>query len=285
MKQIKLSDHTADKVQEAQKKREDDYAARMSVYRQKVDDKNKSIEDDKALARDAWRNHRYFASIGLSFRATWRSWFGWPDEPEMQGRTLEERIWSVGGEGEARVAEYLERRLDDQWTLVSGYHNPLGEIDQILIGPNGLFTIEIKNINGSVIIDGDHWTSDKYDKYGNLVETGRRIADKGGRSPSRQLNEPTDRMLEFLRKSMTSIAASRIVVLSHEKSAIARVSHPTAIPVVLRNWPLQDTLAATGTPLQPAEQAQIIELLQRDHTHHQKRREQRRQPVSQSAPA
>lgn len=275
MQQIKLSDHTADKAQQAQKRREDEYAARMTVYRHEVDQKNRSIEDSKAMMRDAWRDRRILASIGHALKAAWRSSFGWPNEPVMQGRTVEEHIWSVGGQGEARVAEFLARQLGDDWILVSGYRNGLGEIDQVLIGPRGLFTIEIKNINGTVTVDGDHWTSDKYDNYGNLVERGRAIADKGGRSPSRQLNEPTNRMVEFLRKSLPSISASRIVVLSHEKSAIARVSQPTAMPVVLNNWSLSDTLMVNHASLLPAEQARVIELLQRDHAYHQKRREQR----------
>lgn len=286
MKQIKLSDHTADKAQQAQKVREDDYAARMSAYHGEVQAKKQSVAEARAMRQAAWRDGRYFAWIGNALRTTWRSSFGWPIEPVMQGVTADERIWAVGGQGEARVAEFLARQLSDEWTLVSGYRNGRGEIDQVLIGPTGLFTIEVKNLNGTVTVQGDQWSADKYDNYGNLVERGRAIADKGGRSPSRQLNEPTDRMLEFLRKSLPAIDAKRIVVLSHEKSAIERVSQPTAIPVVLSSWSLRDTLVTERPALSPAERNRIIEQLQRDHAYHQKRRQQRNaSTAAQGSPA
>lgn len=276
MKQITLSNHTSDQVRLAQKQREDDYATRMAVYRNKIENKRLSIADSKHKMRDAWRDRRLFSSIGHAIQTAWRSTFGWPHQPEMQAQGRDEHIWQVGGQGEARVAAFLSKHLGDDWALVSGYRNGLGEIDQILIGPDGVFTIEIKHINGAVTVDGDQWTLDKYDNYGNRVESGRLIADKGGRSPSRQLNEPTNRMLEFLRKTLPSITATRIVVLSHDKSAIEHVSQPTALPVVLRTWHLSETLAANSAPLSTSDQTRITELLQRDHAYHQKRRAQRR---------
>ncbi len=276
MKQIMLSDHTGDQKLQAKQQREDDYAARMAAYRLDVDRKRQSIEEAKERMRDTWRDRRILVLVISALQAAWRSLFGWPSEPEMQEQTREEHIWSAGGDGETKVAEFLARQLDDAWTLVSGYRNGRGEIDQILIGPTGLFTIEVKNINGTLTIDGDHWISDKYDRYGNLKKQGTIIADKGGRSPSRQLNESTDRMLEFLRKSLPSIAAVRIVVLSHERSVINRVSNPTVTPVALHAWPLSSTLSVDGVLLSDIEQSRVIELLQRDHAYHQKRREQRR---------
>ena len=103
----------------------------------------------------------------------------------------------AGIAGEQLVATELGRALDDDWTLLRGYRNRRGEIDQLLLGPRGLFAIEVKNLNATVHVDGDRWRADKYDNYGNLVEQ-RPVADRMGRSPSVQLNEPADDLERFL---------------------------------------------------------------------------------------
>src|SRR3984893_5515191 len=95
----------------------------------------------------------------------------------------------AGIAGEQLVATELGRALDDEWTLLRGYRNRRGEIDHLLLGPRGLFAIEVKNLNATVHVDGDRWRADKYDNYGNLVEQ-RAITDARGRSPRGQLNEP-----------------------------------------------------------------------------------------------
>ena len=60
------------------------------------------------------------------------------------------------------MATELGRALDDDWTLLRGYRNRRGEIDQLLLGPRGLFAIEVKNLNATVTVDGDRWRADKY---------------------------------------------------------------------------------------------------------------------------
>jgi Nuclease-related domain len=68
----------------------------------------------------------------------------------------EERI-RAGIAGEQLAAVELGRALDDDWTPLHGYRNRRGEIDHLLLGPRGLFAIEVKNINATVHIDGDRW--------------------------------------------------------------------------------------------------------------------------------
>lgn len=275
MIRITLSDHTGGKAQQAQKRREDDYAARLAGYARERERKQQSVDEARSWMRTAWHDRRVLAAFGNALVVRWRALVGWPKPPRMQAPSHEEHIWSIGNQGEAKVSDFQARQLDDDWVLVSGYRNARGEIDQVLVGPSGLFTIEIKYINGSVAINGDQWTSDKYDRYGNRVEQNRPIADKKGRSPSRQLNEPTDRMLEFLRKSMPTLSARRIVVLSHEKADLALVFQPTVTPVLLRSWSLRETLFSGGTPLSAGEREKVVELLKRDHAYNERRRDQR----------
>lgn len=197
----------------------------------------------------------------------------------MRAAGRDERVWSVGGQGESLSATYLAGQLDDSWTLVRGYRNSRGEIDQVLVGPSGIVSIEVKHINGSVRIDGDEWALHKYDNYGNLVEAGRRIADKGGngRSPSRQLNESTDALLEHLHRTLPGLGAIRIVVLTHEKARIERVHQATVLPVVLRRWSISETVLNAGSQLSPADQQVVLSLMKRDHDY-QSRRDKRQRP-------
>ena len=133
---------------------------------------------------------------------------------------LEEKIMA-GIAGEQLVATELGRALDDDWTLLRGYRNRRGEIDQLLLGPRGLFAIEVKNLNATVHVDGDRWRADKYDNYGNLVEQ-RPIADRMGRSPSVQLNEPADDLERFLARARP---AGRGPAGGHPRPPAVRARH------------------------------------------------------------
>ena len=279
MRKITLSDHTADKVQQAEQQRDAENAARVAAYEKECAKKQLSVDQARQQMKAAWKRRKVFAAIGLALRMQWRAQLGWPPRPMIvTARTCDEEVWRAGNKGEDEVMQFLDRQLDDEWTLICGYKNARGEIDQILVGPKGLFAIEVKYVNGHIHISGDQWTADKYDKYGNLLETGKVIADRGNRSPGRQINESTDRMLEFLGKSMSSLGCHRLVVLSHPRAALASVCKPTAIPVVLSEWSLEETVLRVPTSLDPAGCKKVIELLQRDHAYHKQRHERVRRP-------
>ena len=108
-----------------------------------------------------------------------------------------EEILRAGITGEQQVATEFGKVLSDDWVLVRGYCNRLGEIDYLLLGPPGLIAIESKHLGATVSCDGDDWRYSKLDRSGNLVEQGP-IADRRGRSPSVQLGEPATMLEEFL---------------------------------------------------------------------------------------
>lgn len=93
--------------------------------------------------------------------------------------------------------------------LGPGYRNRRGEIDQILLGPRWLFAIEVKNQNATVGCHGDQWWSAKYDNYGDAVGPRHQMADRRGRSPSVQLNEPASQLEDFLRSRGHSVSIRR----------------------------------------------------------------------------
>lgn len=272
MKQVRLSDHATDMADQARRERESRNASRVAAYEAKVAEKEKRLEEMSKRRIRAWKEGRYLSWLGQGLHFIWAASGGHPDKPQLEGRTQEEAAWSAGSDGEAEVARFLDTRLSDEWTLIGGYRNGGGEIDYVLVGPAGLITIEVKFRNAAVTIIGDRWTADKYDRYGNRVERNVPMVDRGGRSPARQLNEPTNRLVAFLRKELPGIDAMRVVVLTHERSRLESVSQPTAIPVVLGQWPLLDMFKLSPCRLTPDDRERVIALIRRDHEFNIRRR-------------
>lgn len=139
-----------------------------------------------------------------------------PPSPRPIAPSHEEHAKAAGVQGEDRVLAALCERLGDDWRALSGYKNRGGEVDLLLLGPRGVFALEIKNINVTIVCHGDYWHGEKYDKYGNLVGE-RAVTDNAGRSPSQELNEPTDQLTAVLAARWPQLWIERIVVLCHPR--------------------------------------------------------------------
>lgn len=272
MHTVELSDHPGDMLRDSSRQRlaaEQQslagYSGELVRYRARV----QGIQAERDRARAA---RRWWAWLRLTF-AGWREKRRVPRQPPhvTWSADTEEKI-RAGIAGEHQVAAELGQALDGDWTLLHGYRNRRGEIDHLLIGPQGLFAIEVKNVNATVHVDGDRWQADKYDNYGNLVEQ-RPIADGTGRSPSEQLNEPADELEEFLRQRGQPVAIRRAVVLTHRRSRLGRVRNP-AVDVAMSTGDLLALIRhqATPTRLGRGQRAQIERLIRQDHAFHDKRR-------------
>ncbi len=178
-------------------------------------------------------------------------------------------------QGEQRVADELGHALGDDWVLLQGYKNSGGEIDHLLLGPAGLFAMEVKHRNATVYVEGDQWRFEKYDRFGNLVEEGR-ITDRGGRSPSRRVNDSADTLQRFLNtRSQQPVDIQRIVLLTHPRSELGShrnltVSVATSVDTVL-GW-----VREPAPTLPPARITELQRLIERDHRHHQSHNGSRR---------
>jgi len=161
---------------------------------------------------------------------------------------------------------------------VTGYRSGGGVLDQMLVGPLGVMAIEIKYINGVVHCD-DHgrWSRDKYDRYGNLVESDLPIADRGGRSPSDQVNAVADRLQRFLASRDVGITIARAVVLSHPTSRLGHVGKPRLNLLTTCDQLTPTVLTGCMTPLPDGiDMTKVLDLVKRDHRYHAKRKAQRR---------
>ena len=127
----------------------------------------------------------------------------------------------------------------------------------------------MKNINATVSIDGDRWQGDKYDNYGNLVEQ-REVADRRGRSPSEQLNEPADELERFLHERGQQVTVQRVVVLTHRRSRSA--PPPPTVHVGTSTDYVLSLVDDSADTLERRQRADAERLIRRDHDFYDRRR-------------
>jgi Nuclease-related domain len=276
MHTVELSNHPGDMLDDASRRRAAAERHALSVYedaliRYRARVQTIRVKRDRARAR-----HRWWAWLRLAL-AGWKEKRGVPRPPVAAAAhtDLEEKLLA-GIAGERRVAAKLGAVLDDDWTLLHGYRNRRGEIDHLLLGPAGLFAIEVKNLNATVHVDGDRWRADKYDNYGNLVEQ-RVIADRTGRSPSAQLNEPADDLERFLHQRGQPVTIQRAVILAHRRSRIGAARNLTVLIGTSADYLLSLIDGPSRhEPLTEHQRTEIRRLIQHDHARHDKQRHDKR---------
>jgi hypothetical protein len=75
-------------------------------------------------------------------------------------------LWTKGVEGERKAAKFIEPLLDAGFVALFNRQIPggQGDIDAIVIGPTGVFTVETKNWNGKVDVRHDRLFVGDYDR-------------------------------------------------------------------------------------------------------------------------
>lgn len=82
----------------------------------------------------------------------------------------EKHIYSTGKEGESRLIEFLRNALPDDYVAFTGVPVKNGDIDCLIVGPNGIFALEVKNHRGVIIFNGETWKQVKTGKRGGIYE-------------------------------------------------------------------------------------------------------------------
>ena len=284
MKVVVLSDHPAEMLED------------IHTHQRAAGDRERAAHRE-ALARHEEALARHGARLATLRRdrdraRAERRWFAWtkttvvtwhhqrrrprPPVQRQAPRSMqhsvadEEAILTAGITGEHIVAAELGAALGDEWTLLHGYRNRRGEIDHIILGPRGLFTIEVKYRNATVDIDGDQWRFRKYDHYGNVVEHGL-ITDRRGRSPSVQLNEPTAELERFHSSRHHPVRARRAVILTHPRSALGQCRNLTVDLVATSASRLVSLLSESPAMLGTAQVSELQQLIVHDHQFNQRR--------------
>jgi len=132
------------------------------------------------------------------------------------------RIYSGGWEGEKKVVQLLSSKLSDDYTLINdlSIHNGRGDIDLVVIGPNGIFVLETKNWSGDITCVGDDWQ-----------RVGRRTFKS---SPSRQVKRNAARIRRIIDSSQSframNVRIEGIVVFTNNRANL-RLDSPT-VPIL-----------------------------------------------------
>ncbi|MDD5296541.1 MAG: nuclease-related domain-containing protein [Rhodocyclaceae bacterium] len=264
---LELSNHAADKADAARSIRLAGYSQSLGHYQRAISDREQAIQ--------GWQRAKSVALSRREWLVAFKSWRQLraaknapvPQAPLSSLPGREETLWAAGQEGERRLDAFLASRLDSNWTLLAGYKNAKGEVDRILVGPEGVFAFEVKNLNGVIHCDGDHWWRDKRDRYGNLVERGVPIADKGGRGPSRQINEAADTLERFLgKRAARAPKVTRVVVFTHDRAVLGAMENVSVnIVATLTGLDMDRMFAQGGERLEDGLRRQIVALIRRDH--------------------
>jgi hypothetical protein len=223
---------------------------------------------DEARARHRWRD--WLRGI----RAVRRERRQAPAAPlagDRAGHVSDrEASLAAGVAGERLAATALGRALTDEWTLLRGYRNRRGEIDLLLLGPRGLFAIEVKHYNATVNCDGDRWWADRHDSYGNFLKR-EPMTDHGGRSPSEQLSQPADVLEDFLRSRGQQVAIQRAVLLTHPRARIGTCASPT-VHLAASARDILAWLDSFPPAIPDRDLPQLTRRIVHDHEHYQSRR-------------
>lgn len=271
---VVLSDFTSDQLERL--RRERDEAANAALAPQREAEKARQAEVE-ALHRDyheAWAAGHYVRALFLWFRILFARDAASIPAAVAAPMSDAEHILRSGDAGQRAVIDRLASQLDDQWVALSGYTNHRGEIDTVLIGPDGVACIEIKALNAQLTIDGDDWVRRRIGRRGDVLDGPSPVLDKGGRSPSRQLNEPTEHLDQWLQRHGFSTPIQRWVVLAHANSTLGSVRNLTVDAVAhVAQLNAADLFARRKiVALTTNELIRLRDLIERDHRHQAARR-------------
>jgi hypothetical protein len=270
MRIIYLSNHPGEKLLAIRQRRQAAEDQEMARYREAVAQHQARVAEARRERAEARVQHRWWTWLRLGLSVLFMG-AGAPRRPgPSMGRSDQEEILAAGVAGELYVEDQLAPAFGDDWVLFRGYKNRRGEIDSVLLGPGGLFAMEVKNRNATVHVDGDNWWCDKYDRYGNLVEQGLSFVDGGGRSPSREVNEPADELERFLQSRRQPVAIRRAVILVHQRSVLGTARNLTVDVATSMDWVI-GVVRESRLALEAERLAELERLIVQDHRHHNKR--------------
>jgi hypothetical protein len=270
MRLVELSDHPGTLLRDIRRERGADSRRARAAHARELADHEARLARTRARRDDARASHRWWAWIRAAF-AAWAVRRKAPRHGVVTSvPTPQEESIAAGRAGEQLVATELGAVLTNEWILFRGYRNGRGEIDHLLLGPGGVFAVEVKYHNATVYVSGDEWQFDKFDRWGNRVEHGR-IEDRTGRSPSVQLNEPADELARFLRSRGQPVVITRIVILNHPRSRIGGQRGAT-VQVATASRDIVDLVRQSRIEFSDGRITQIASLIERDHRYHDARR-------------
>ena len=278
MRRIVLSDHAGKLAHELQQTRVAEYEqqrAKQAAMASAVDERQReyAVAAKQALRRlrllQAWQQWRQAARL-QKLLCDIRD-----HRPMLQQASVEEMQAQAGSEAERRVDAFFASALGERWTLIAGYCGPSGEIDRILIGPWGIYAIEIKGNRGVIESDGQRWWAKRYGHHGDLLDI-----KTLPRAPDAQLCKAVTPLQRWLDKNGVEQRITTVVLFAAEDAHIGRMDSACA-DVVTTLGTLDLGLLFDPEPgqerLVASRRESVVRLVVKDHHHWKaKRRGHRR---------
>jgi Nuclease-related domain len=138
------------------------------------------------------------------------------------------RIYNGGWQGEKQVAKLLTSTLSDDYYLLNDLylHDGGGDIDHIVLGPNGVFVLETKNWSGNISCNGDEWQRSGKQNF--------------SASPSRQVKRNAAKIQHLIDNS-PNLRGLRVwvesILVFTNKRATLHVTNPTVAVLKLPQLP------------------------------------------------
>jgi hypothetical protein len=273
MRFVPLSDHPGDMLAAARRERAAAGGKSDSRYRQQLAAYQERISQAERRRDMARADRDLLSRLRWGLIAWWRRLARPPRQPlaPASAPTHDEEAIKGGIRGEQEVADVLRGALGDAWALVKGYRNRRGEIDYLLLGPGGLFAIEVKYVNGTFAITRERWRYVRYDNYGNQVGAGI-LQDARRRPPNVQLAEPLAALEYFLASRGQPARMRPVVLLNHPKAKVSQCAPDVGVEVVVSTAALRDLVRAADEQVSAGKLADIERLVVRDHHFHEERR-------------
>ncbi len=198
------------------------------------------------------------------------------DEAIAQRQQLLHKVeqQSAGVEGEDALAKALAE-LSDDWVMLRGYRNRRGETDHILVGPLGLWAVEVKTYRVRLNVHGDQWWFERLDRWGNIVDK-RAAVDRSGRTWARQVNEVANDLVRALERNRHLLTVNRAVMLMHRRASLGRCRNPNVDLIGTDPGDLLRAIEERSSPLSPDTCRSVVTLIRDDHHRHNRRRNRTR---------
>lgn len=161
--------------------------------------------------------------------------------------------------------------LDDSWVMLRGYVNRRGETDHVLVGPAGVWAVEVKRRRIRLHAEGEQWWFEKLSSRGHVVGTGWAV-DGGGRSWQRQVNDVAYDLAAWLARNRYPIPVHTAVMVMHEQAALGRCENLAVNLVGTHPVHLLEAIRHNTYPLSTQACQEIATLVRRDHKYHSQRR-------------
>jgi hypothetical protein len=140
--------------------------------------------------------------------------------PDRISKSLDRQVEEhrLGQEGEDNVVQLIVQALDGNWHLFRNLTIPgrnKADLDIVLVGPPGLWVLEVKNYNGIYRNIGESWEYLKKKKW-----------KKANKNPSRQAKSNSLRLMNFIKADSLKVYVNPVVVWANTMSRL-EVENPS----------------------------------------------------------